>query len=221
MREVWTNRSIVFEDQLENDGIDELSLLNPDCMMLRFAPLLALVLAACSAGGPAEPLTALNVSNATWVKITDDGAGAVRAGTPYNETALAAVAPGADIRSIQTAKEDSTAWTHAAFIDETQAVQFFKGRGNIVGEIHGVSQHLEGPNGERIGMTMAQAGTKRRHCRNGKKLWRGMAVCKARGASHVELVFSIPEYEGPFNRLASAKDLQRAELQRIVWRAKS
>ncbi|MEM8551820.1 MAG: DUF1131 family protein [Pseudomonadota bacterium] len=160
------------------------------------------------------------MSSETWLKITDDGAGPVRSGTPYSEEALAAVAPGADIRSIQTAKEESTAWTHAAFINETQAVQFFK-RGRTVGEIHGVSQHLAGPNGERIGMTMRQAGVRRGDCRNGKKLWRGMAVCKARGASNISLVFAIPQFTGPFDKLPSAKDLERAELQRIVWRAKT
>ncbi|MEM0906687.1 MAG: DUF1131 family protein [Pseudomonadota bacterium] len=180
---------------------------------------LPLALMGCVAGPPTETLTAARVSSDTWLIITDDGAGAVQLGTPYNEASLAGVAPGADIRSIQTAKEDRTIWTHAAFIEETQAVQFFKGGKNTVGEIHGVSQHLEGPNGERIGMTMAQAGIKRRNCRNGTKLWRGMAVCKARNAQHVELVFSIPQYEGPFDRLASASDLKRAELQRIVWRA--
>ncbi|MEM9221107.1 MAG: DUF1131 family protein [Pseudomonadota bacterium] len=189
--------------------------------MHRFAPLiLVLMLAACQGIGPAEPLTELSVSNDTWVVITDEGAGAVGMGTRYDETALAAVAPAAEIRSIQTAVEQSTTWTHAAFINEVQAVQFFKGPNGTVGEMHGVTQHLAGPNGERIGMTMAQAGVARRDCRNGKKLWRGMAVCKARSASHVELVFAIPQYDGPFNRLASAKDLRRAELQRIVWRAK-
>ncbi|MBJ3774469.1 DUF1131 family protein [Acuticoccus mangrovi] len=159
------------------------------------------------------------MSPSTWLVITDDGAGEIRSGTPYTEAALAKVAPGAEIRPIQTAKEDNTVWTQAAFIGDVQAVQFFKGPGNTVGEIHGVVQHLAGPNGERIGMTMAQAGVSRRDCRNGHALWRGMAVCKARGASHVTLVFSIPQYDGPFDQLASAEDLKRAELQRIVWHA--
>ena len=183
------------------------------------AALTAATLAGCVAGPPAEPLSEASVSSSTWLVITDKGVGNVQAGTPYTETSLAEVAPGADIRTIQTAKESNTAWTHAAFIGEEQAVQFFKGPSNTVGEMHGVSQHLKGPNGERIGMTMAQAGVRRGDCRNGKDLWIGMAVCKARGASHVELVFAIPQYDGPFDRLASPEDLKRAELQRIVWRA--
>jgi hypothetical protein len=178
-----------------------------------------LALAACSAAGPVEPLTVADVSSETWLTITDEGAGAVRSGTPYREARLAGVAEGAEIRPIQTAREESTTWTHAAFIDDIQAVQFFKGRGNTVAEIHGVGENLTGPNGERIGMTMRQAGVARRHCRNGRALWRGMAICRARGARNVKLVFSIPGYEGPFDRLPSARDLKRARLQRIVWQA--
>ena len=143
---------------------------------------LATTLAGCVAGPPAEPLSEASVSSSTWLVITDQGAGTINSSTPYTEATLAGVAPGADIRTIQTAKESNTAWTHAAFIGETQAVQFFKGPSNTVSEMHGVSQHLKGPNGERIGMTMAQAGVRRSSCRNGKDLWIGMAVCKARGA---------------------------------------
>lgn len=181
--------------------------------------LAALALSACSAAGPVEPLTEAEVSSETWLVITDEGAGGVRTGTRYLESALAAVAEGAEIRPIQTAKEDTTTWTHAAFIDDIQAVQFFKGRGNTVAEIHGVGENLTGPNGERIGMTMRQARVSRRDCRNGRALWQGMAICRARGSRHVKLVFSIPGYEGPFDRLPSAEDLKRARLQRIVWTA--
>jgi hypothetical protein len=179
--------------------------------------LTALALAGCVAG-PVEPLTTAEVSDSTWLVIDDEGAGGVRAGTAYTEAAMAQVAKDADIRSIQTAREHGTTWTHAAFIGDVQAVQFFRGEGNIVEEVHGVAQHLAGPNGERIGMTMRQAGVSRRDCRVGEALWRGMAVCRARGSRNVTLVFSIPGYEGPFDRLPSRKDLQRARLQRIVWR---
>ena len=84
-----------------------------------------------------------------------------------------------------------------------------------------MSQHLAGPNGERIGMTMGQARVTRRDCRVGENLWRGMAVCKARGAPHISLVFSIPQYDGPFDELPPNEALKDAELQRIVWHAKA
>ncbi|WP_420392541.1 DUF1131 family protein [Acuticoccus sp.] len=179
--------------------------------------LLSLALASCGSGA-VEPPSEDRVSVTTWLVMTDDGVGEVAHGTPYRGAALAGVAPGAEVRSIETAKEDATAWTHAAFVGEVQAVQFFEGRDGTVAEMHGVAQHLAGPNGERIGMTMRQAGVGRRDCRNGRRLWRGMAVCRARGSKNIELVFAIPQYDGPFDRLASAEDLERAELQRIVWR---
>ncbi len=191
--------------------------------MLRSLPLIfaaSAILTGCVAG-PAEPLTEDRVSSSTWLVMTDEGIGPVRSGTPYREAEMAVVAPGAEIRTIQTANETRTEWTHAAFINEVQAVQFFKGPGNTVGEIHGVSQHLAGPNGERIGMTMNQARVTRRDCRVGESLWRGMAVCKARGAPHISLVFSIPQYDGPFDQLPSNEELAGAELQRIVWHAKA
>ena len=187
---------------------------------LALPALLAAALAGCVAG-PAEPLSSDKVSTSTWLVMTDDGIGPVRSGTPYREAEMAQVAPGAEIRTIQTANETDTAWVQAAFMGEVQAVQFFKGPGNTVGEMHGVAQHLAGPNGERIGMTMAQARVTRRDCRAGTSLWVGMAVCKARGAPHIELVFSIPQYDGPFDVLPSADDLKNAELQRIVWHART
>ncbi len=184
------------------------------------AAIMSALLAAGCVANPAEPLTEDRVSSSTWLVMTDDGIGPVKSGTPYQETIMAQVAPGVEIRSIQTANETRTEWTHAAFMGEVQAVQFFKGPGNTVAEMHGVAQHLAGPNGERIGMSMAQARVTRRDCREGTDLWLGMAVCKARGAPHISLVFAIPQYAGPFDSLASAEDLQRAELQRIVWHAK-
>lgn len=184
--------------------------------------LLALIIIAMLPACTASSLSTVGgVPADTWLQITDDGAGGVRSGTPYREDQMAQVADGAEIRSIQTAREDATAWTHAAFVGDVQAVQFFKGSGGTVGEMHGVTHNLAGPNGERIGMTMREAGIDRADCRNGRKLWRGMAVCSARGAERVTLVFAIPGYSGPFDTLPSARDLEQAELQRIVWRAET
>jgi hypothetical protein len=180
--------------------------------------LIPLALAGCVA--ESEPLPDAAVSSTTWLTITDDGVGPLTAGAPFQDATLATVAPGADIRTVEAAQESRTTWTRAAFINDIQAVQFFKD-GNTVGEIHGVSQNLTGPNGERLGMTMRQARVARSDCRAGRDLWTGMAVCKARGAEHVSLVFSIPQYAGPFDVLPSADDLERATLMRIVWNARA
>ena len=189
--------------------------------MVRFAILLpVLLLAAGCAASNVEPVSEANVSSDTWLVMTKDGVGPVTSGTPFTETEMAKVAPGAEIRPIETARENSTAWTKAAFIGEVQAVQFFSGANGTVGEMHGVAQHLAGPNGERIGMTMAQARVDRSECRVGKNLWVGMAVCRARRADNIDLVFAIPQYDGPFDRLPDGETLNNAELQRIVWHAK-
>lgn len=191
-------------------------------MVLKSAVTLALAclaLAGCVAG-PSEPLSEASVSSTTWLTITDDGVGPLTAGTPWRDATLATVAPGADIRTVEAAQESRTTWTRAAFINDIQAVQFFKD-GDTVGEIHGVGQNLTGPNGERLGMTMRQARIARSDCRAGRDLWTGMAVCKPRGSSHVSLIFSIPQYNGPFDGLPSAEDLERASLMRIVWHARA
>lgn len=184
--------------------------------MRRFACLLTcLVLTACVATDLPPDI----VSDATYATITDRGVGSISGDTPYSSDALAAVLPGAEIRTIQTATEDGVTSTLAAFANGVQVVQFYRGSGGTVGAIHGVTQHLSGPNGERIGMSMRQAAVSRSSCRAGRNLWRGMAVCPAVRTDHVTLVFSIPGYQGPFDGLPSAQDLENAELQRIVWQA--
>lgn len=180
---------------------------------MRFALIaaLALSLAGCVSGGS-------DVSTQTYLTITDAGAGPINASTRYSESALKQALPWAEVRTVQMARENSTGWTLAIFRDGIQVIQVFKGGNGNVGEINGVTPHLTGPNGERIGMSLREAGVSRSSCRVGRNLWRGMAVCPSRGSSHVTLVFAIPGYGGPFDVLPSASDLQRAELQRIIWR---
>lgn len=181
---------------------------------MRFAliALLAVTLAGCVSGG------GTTTSTETYMTITDSGAGPINGSTRYSESALKEALPWAEVRTVQMARENRTGWTLAVFRDGIQVIQVFKGSDGRIDEINGVTQHLTGPNGERIGMTMSQAGVSRSSCRVGRNLWRGMAVCPARGSSHVTLVFAIPGYGGPFDELPSSQDLKRAELQRIIWR---
>tara|TARA_R110002020_G_scaffold16871_60_gene59762 strand:- start:1468 stop:2016 length:549 start_codon:yes stop_codon:yes gene_type:complete len=182
---------------------------------MRFALIaaLALSLAGCVSGGDTS------MSTDTYLTITSSGAGPVNGSTRYSEAALKEALPWGEVRGIQTARENSTAWTLAVFRDGIQVIQVFKGSNGMVGEVHGVTQHLTGPRGERIGMSMAQAGVSRSSCRVGQNLWRGMAVCPSSGASDVTLVFAIPGYRGPFDELPDASELRNAELQRIIWKA--
>lgn len=196
-----------------------------DVLVFKHFPRLALaglglaLLAACSptAGGPGA-LQGARTSNLTLVQISEDRVGGITAETTYGRKAIEAALPGFTTEGIQTAVEERTEWALAAFnSDGFQVLQVFKGTNGKVRTVHGVTHHLEGPNGERIGMTFAEVGTRRSDCRAGRSLWRGMAICKSKGHDTVSLVYAIPQYDGPFDRLAPSGELKGAMLQRIIW----
>jgi hypothetical protein len=183
--------------------------------------LAALLPAACSPTVDADgPIIVERTSNVTLLQITDQGAGGLTADTPYSQKAIEAALPGFRAEGFQSATEDRTEWAIGAFnSDGFQVLQIFKRSNGKVREVHGVTHHLEGPNGERIGMTFSEIGTSRSDCRDGRNLWRGMAICKARGTSNVTLVYAISQYAGPFDRLPPQEELRKAALQRIIWTA--
>lgn len=149
--------------------------------------------------------------------VTDQGVSGLTSETSYGPKAIGSAMPGYVIETIQTAGENGTQWTYAAFLDGLQMVQIFKGTGGKIGVVHGVGDAIAGPNGERLGMTFSQARLPRSACRVGKNLWRGMAICKAPNTKSVSLVFAISGYTGPFDRLPAPDALAGATLQRILW----
>ncbi len=188
-----------------------------------FACLFALIAAACSPTADLDGTSAslARTSNVTLVQITEDAVGGITPETTYGTKSIASALPGFTTEGIQTAVEDNTEWAIAAFnSDGFQVLQVFKGKDGKVRTVHGVTHHLQGPNGERIGMTFSEIGTARADCRVGRNLWRGMAICKSRRHLNVELVYAIPGYEGPFDRLPASNDLFDSELQRILWTPK-
>ncbi|MEP0233648.1 DUF1131 family protein [Roseibium sp.] len=187
--------------------------------LLGFACLFGLLAAACSPTVDYDgPVQIARTSNVTLVQINDDTVGGITAETTYGEKSIAAALPGFTTEGVQTAVEDTTEWAIAAFnSDGFQVLQVFKGKGGKVRTVHGVTHHLQGPNGERIGMTFSEIGSARADCRVGRNLWRGMAICRSKGHENVELVYAIPGYQGPFDQLPPSKELFDAQLQRIVW----
>ncbi|NVK34907.1 MAG: DUF1131 family protein [Rhodobacteraceae bacterium] len=167
-------------------------------------------LGSSSASGPKRDTSLL--------QITDSGVGGITVDTTYGPKSIAAVMPGYTTDGIQSAVETTTEWATVVFnADGFQVLQAFKAKNGKVREVHGVSPFLQGPNGERIDMSFDQIGLSRRNCRVGKALWRGMAICQAKNTSNVELVFAIPQYQGPFDRLPPDDELRQATLQRILW----
>ncbi|PTW55782.1 uncharacterized protein DUF1131 [Breoghania corrubedonensis] len=155
----------------------------------------------------------------TLVTITATNVGPLDASTPYSTKTIEAALPGFTTQPIQMAEEDRTLWTTGVFHDGFQVLQVLKGNGGKIGEIHGVSPDIEGPNGERLGMRFDKTGIPVSRCRVGRNLWRDMAICPARGAPNVELIFAVTQYDGPFDRLPPRDELDSATLQRIVWTA--
>ena len=154
----------------------------------------------------------------TFLQITEDSVGGINASTPYSAKAIEAALPGFTTKGIQSAGENHTEWAQAVFDSNGfQVLQIFKGNNGKIRTIHGVTYHVQGPNGERVGMSLSDIGTSRADCRVGKNLWRGMAICKSEGNPNVELVYAIPGYQGPFDRLPAENDLFDAQLQRILW----
>ncbi len=188
---------------------------------VQFACSLILVMGAVACA-PTEqysgPILVDRTSNVTLVQITSKSVGGLTSETPYSQKAIEAALPGFKTEGLQSAVENKTQWAIGAFnSDGFQVLQVFKGAGGKIGEVHGVTHHLQGPNGERIGMTFGEIGTSRSDCRVGKNLWRGMAICSARGADNIKLVYAISQYDGPFDRLAPPSQLRNAALQRIIW----
>lgn len=158
------------------------------------------------------------VETETFLQVSDAGVGGLTGSTKYSSSAVQAALPGFAVQGIKTADETSTKQALGVFKDGFQVLQVFRGDTGAISAVHGVTHHMIGPNGERIGLPFGQSGLSRDDCRVGKGLWRGMAICPARGAANVSLVFSVPEYQGPFDRLPDRNVLRTAELQRIVWR---
>lgn len=183
-----------------------------------FALLLGFSAAACSPVFDDGPVLSSRNQSATLVEISRNSVGGIDRTTSYSDRAIMAALPGFTTEGLQSATESKTEWVTGAFDAEGfQILQVYKGDDGKVREVHGVSDRLEGPNGERIGMLFSQAGISRSNCRVGRDLWRGMAICPARGAENVSLLFAISQYDGPYDRLAPGSELKDAELQRIVW----
>ncbi|WP_428669825.1 DUF1131 family protein [Roseibium sp.] len=188
-----------------------------------FACLLALGAAACSPTADLDGTSARMslAAEPTFLQITEDSIGGINSSTPYSEKAIEAALPDFTTEGIQSAGENSTEWALAVFDSSGfQVLQVFKGGKGKIRTVHGVTYHVQGPNGERVGMSLSDIGTSRADCRVGKNLWRGMAICKSDGHPNVQLVYSIPGYQGPFDRLPAENDLFDAQLQRILWTPK-
>jgi hypothetical protein len=160
----------------------------------------------------------------TYIQISADGAGPITAATPYNESAIGALLSGYTTGTVLTGMETDTTNAIALFksgsAGQVQILQIVGGPDGKIHEIHGVSNHVMGPGGEKPGMTLAQTGVDPATCRAGASLWLGMAICRSAAAANVRLLFSLHGDAKASSPLPDRADLEKGELQRIIWMPK-
>lgn len=191
-------------------------------ILIRLAsPLVAAVIAACSAIGGDSEFVAPARPQATGLHFTSAGIDTLGPATAYSTKAIEAAMPGYQVSSVTMATESSESVSALAiFKDGLQMLQVVPGQGGHIAAIHGVSERIAGPNGERIGMSFREARMSRADCREGRGNWLGMAICRAHNAPNVSFVFSVPGYistEG----LPDDATLSTATLQRMIWSAET
>ncbi|WP_169833485.1 DUF1131 family protein [Methylobrevis pamukkalensis] len=157
-----------------------------------------------------------SVPTDTLLVLGQTGAGPVGAGTPYSKAAIETALPGYTVDTVTMATETRTETALAAFHDGLQVLQILPAGGGRIEAIHGVTHHMAGPNGERIGMSFAETRQDIGQCRVGRGNWAGMPICTARGAPSVTLVFAIPNYEAS-DTLPDPATVASSTLQRMIW----
>lgn len=185
-------------------------------MVFRLLAVLALLpgLAACVGSEQPSATSVIPVS----YTITAETAGPITPDTPYSAATLRKLFPNERIDVISTADEDGVVNALTVFSDGLQVMMIIPSSGSkSIKAVHGSGLAVAGPNGERLGMTFKQAGMNRGDCEVGTGPWLGMAVCPARGASNIRLVFDNGGWDGSPNELAPASSLANGKLQRIVW----
>lgn len=181
--------------------------------------LAALGLTAC-AGEPTSrlPYAPIAPTAENHFQITTDQAGPVTGAIPFSKSGLQKLFPGKDIETIRLATDAKTFYGFVVFEDGLQVMAAEPDAGNrTIVAIHGLGPAVAGPNGETIGMPFSAAGISRRSCKVGKNLWAGMAICTARGASNISLVFFDGSWGAPTGSLPPSDKLAIGQLQRIVW----
>lgn len=170
------------------------------------------------AGTPAAP--SFQATSDTFLQITAQGAGPIGAATPFASKAILASMPGYDTGHVtiglETSTPDALVLFKEAYGGRIQVLHIL-GQGNRITQIHGVTHHVVGPAGERLGMSFREAGTDPSTCRIGTDLWLGMAICKSRGAGNVTLTYSFQGEAAMASSLPTRAVLDTGMLQRIIW----
>jgi hypothetical protein len=185
-------------------------------MCRRFLAIVFVVPMLSACAGDEQP-SATSVIPVSYT-ISANAAGPITADTAYSAATMRQLFPNERIDVISTADEDGVVNALTVFSDGLQVMMIVPASGGkSIKAVHGSGLAVAGPNGERLGMTFRQSGISRNDCEVGTGPWLGMAVCTARSAPNVKLVFDNGGWNGSPNELAPASSLAEGSLQRIVW----
>lgn len=174
-------------------------------------------LSGCSILGSSSDFAAPPPSRAATFRITGAGVPGLPPGTAFSKKAIESLEPGFVVSPVTMATESNeNVAALALFREGLQVLQVLPGAGGRIGAVHGVSESLVGPGGERIGMTFREARMDRSSCREGQGNWLAMPICTSRTAPNVTFVFAIPGYISA-GTLPDDATLSGATLQRIIW----
>lgn len=183
----------------------------------------SLLLAACSGSGGAGlsgsgAISSAPVSEAFVLRASS--AGPITGKTRFSQSEIGRLYPGKRLQTTRIADDERTFHALSVYHDDLQTIAIEPTADNArVKAVHGLGPDVSGPNGERIGMRFGALRVNPADCRVGRNLWRGMPICKAAGTSNVLLVFDPGEPDlADQVRMPPRNVLQRASLQRIVWR---
>lgn len=179
----------------------------------RISLLALLALAGCSSGIESEFAGAsVTTQSVDVLSITSQGVAGLDPGLAFSESAVETALPGFDASTVTMATETDTQAALALFRDGLQVIQVLPAVNGTIGSVHGVSNQIRGPGGERIGMTFAETRVDPSMCRIGGGNWFGMPICTSRAAPNVSLVFATTGFSASPNEA-----MARATLERIIW----
>ena len=185
---------------------------------------LAFVVAACAGQTPQTGTGAISSAPVSGdFTLTGQSAGKITPATGFSQSAIQQLYPGRRLQTTRIADDRHTFHALSVYDQGLQTIAVIPADGGSrIKAVHGLGPNVAGPNGERIGMTFSEIGQNRGRCSVGQNLWRGMPICRARGADNVLLVFDPgPENIGSQTELPGRAILSQSRLQRIVWQPRS
>lgn len=194
--------------------------------VLTLLPLLAL-LAACQpapeveepADAPAAPEAPAEQPRMIDTRaVSAQGVGPIRADTPFDREAIAALFPASNVQAEFLHFGEATTPIITVTGPEEIALEIQGATDGHVGQVHVLGGPFTGPNGERLLDPWPELGLTAGDCAMGEGRFVGQPVCRLVETPHLALVLSVPNWREP--TLPDPTTLNgRARLAGWLWTA--